>query len=115
MTTSSKLNFRSCQPKDILTNRTVNLFQDRANPFENILIASVGTISLSADILIVSENTIRVSIRRKRKRLLLSILCYTDASALIITTFYSRHKRKKPIKIIELLETLYECRRDMLF
>ena len=30
MTTSSKLNFRSCQPKDILTNRTVNLLQDRA-------------------------------------------------------------------------------------
>jgi len=30
MTTSSKLNFRRCQPKDILTNRTVNLFQDRA-------------------------------------------------------------------------------------
>ena len=30
MTTSAKLNFRSCQPKDILTNRTVNLLQDRA-------------------------------------------------------------------------------------
>ena len=30
MTTSSKLNFRSCQPKHILTNRTVNLFQYRA-------------------------------------------------------------------------------------
>ena len=32
MTTSSKLNFRSCQPKHILTNRTVNLFQYRAFP-----------------------------------------------------------------------------------
>ena len=30
MTTSHKLKFRSCQPKDILTNRTVNLLQDRA-------------------------------------------------------------------------------------
>ena len=30
MTTSHKLNFRSCQPKDFLTNRTVNLLQDRA-------------------------------------------------------------------------------------
>ena len=29
MTTSPKLNFRRCQPKDILTNRTVNLFQYR--------------------------------------------------------------------------------------
>ena len=29
MTTSHKLKFRSCQPKDILTIRTVNLFQYR--------------------------------------------------------------------------------------
>ena len=60
MTTSSKLNFRSCQPKHILTNRTVNLFQDRALPsvgflivFFSFLIASADTIKLSADSLIV--------------------------------------------------------------
>ena len=67
MTTSHKLNFRSCQPKDFLTNRTVNLFQDRAYLFFYFLIATSNTISasadairLSADILIVFSNAIRV-------------------------------------------------------
>ena len=49
MTTSSKLNFRSCQPKYILTNRTVNLFQYRALLRVNILIAFENTIKMSAD------------------------------------------------------------------
>ena len=39
MTTSSKLNFRSCQPKHILTIRTVNLFQYRARMSADFLIA----------------------------------------------------------------------------
>ena len=67
MTTSSKLNFRSCQPKHILTNRTVNLFQDRACVLPTLLIVVFATISapagiliLSADILIVFPNAIRI-------------------------------------------------------
>ena len=67
MTTSSKLNFRSCQPKHILTNRTVNLFQDRACAIENILIAFENTIRLSAHILIASAHALIVFLSATNK------------------------------------------------
>ena len=67
MTTSSKLNFRSCQPKHILTIRTVNLFQYRALVVVALFVELVNTIRawadairMSADSLIVSSNAIRI-------------------------------------------------------
>ena len=60
MTTSSKLNFRSCQPKHILTNRTVNLFQDRADEGVFFFIPFENTIKMSANSLIVFENSLIV-------------------------------------------------------
>ena len=67
MTTSAKLNFRSCQPKDILTNRTVNLFQDRAYKIVNILIAFENTIRISADRIRLSADALIVSVEAIRK------------------------------------------------
>ena len=61
MTTSSKLNFRSCQPKHILINRTVNLFQYRALPLTDILIAFKNTIRMSIDSLFASADTLIAS------------------------------------------------------
>ena len=66
MTTSPKLNFRSCQPKHILTNRTVNLFQYRAKRIENILIAFENTIRMLADRIKLSTDALIVFFERNK-------------------------------------------------
>ncbi|MBB3703671.1 hypothetical protein, partial [Alloprevotella rava] len=66
MTTSAKLNFRSCQPKDFLTNRTVNLFQYRARLIVNILIAFENTIRMLADRIKLSTDALIVFFERNK-------------------------------------------------
>ena len=90
MTTSHKLKFRSCQPKDILTIRTVNLFQYRA--LHNLLffIIFLNAISASADILILSADIFIVffyAIRRFTPKSICSFLMQTLLFSYYFTTF----------------------------